>query len=204
MTELSNEKLDAITAGAEFGKQEATDPAARGFFRLAFDAFTELKTCRAQLAELRKQEPVGAFHITAGEVEATTDYCAPGKFPIQNGLLEVYSRPVPQAVSHRDTAPSIFDHYIDEQIKFYSYMCERDDAIGSADSLTMSQHRLRFYQEAKTLFSSAKPVVRLSDRDFGAVQHMSGGSDDYCNGFVDGAQYVVEATLAAGVEVSDD
>ncbi|MEI7177073.1 protein Eaa [Pectobacterium carotovorum] len=59
----------------------------------------ELKAFRAQLAELRRQEPVGAFHITDGEVEATTDYCAPGKFPIQNGLLEVYARPAPPAAS---------------------------------------------------------------------------------------------------------
>lgn len=44
-------------------------------------------------------EPIGAFHISDGTVEATTDYCKDGEWPIQNGILEVYANPValPQA-----------------------------------------------------------------------------------------------------------
>lgn len=43
--------------------------------------------------------------------------------------------------------------------------------------------------------------VNLVDCDFGAVQHMSGGSNDYCHGFVDGTQNAIRAISAAGIKV---
>lgn len=53
--------------------------------------------------------------------------------------------------------------------------------------------------EARTL------SVKLPDCDYGAVQHMSGGSTDYCNGFVDGTQNAIKrfkADLAeAGIKL---
>ena len=45
--------------------------------------------------------------------------------------------------------------------------------------------------------------IRLPDCDFGAVSHMSGGSKDYCNGFVDGTQNAIKAIRAAGYEVAN-
>ncbi|WP_373630212.1 hypothetical protein AAHU43_19920 [Klebsiella variicola subsp. variicola] len=44
-------------------------------------------------------------------------------------------------------------------------------------------------------------TVKLVDCDFGAVQHMSGGSTDYCHGFVDGTQNAIRAISAAGIKV---
>ncbi|VGB68595.1 RelE family toxin-antitoxin system [Klebsiella pneumoniae] len=44
-------------------------------------------------------------------------------------------------------------------------------------------------------------AVKLIDCDFGAVQHMSGGSTDYCNGFVDGTQNAIRSISAAGIKV---
>ena len=44
-------------------------------------------------------------------------------------------------------------------------------------------------------------IVKLVDCDFGAVQHMSGGSTDYCHGFVDGTQNAIRAISAAGIKV---
>lgn len=44
-------------------------------------------------------------------------------------------------------------------------------------------------------------AVKLIDCDFGAVQHMSGGSTDYCNGFVDGTQNAIRSITAAGIKV---
>ncbi|HEE0498870.1 TPA: hypothetical protein R6320_001253 [Klebsiella pneumoniae] len=44
-------------------------------------------------------------------------------------------------------------------------------------------------------------TVNLVDCDFGAVQHMSGGSTDYCHGFVDGTQNAIRAISAAGIKV---
>ncbi|AYZ19557.1 hypothetical protein [Klebsiella sp. FDAARGOS_511] len=44
-------------------------------------------------------------------------------------------------------------------------------------------------------------AVKLVDCDFGAVQNMSGGSTDYCHGFVDGTQNAIRAISAAGIKV---
>lgn len=44
-------------------------------------------------------------------------------------------------------------------------------------------------------------TVKLVDCDFGAVQHMSGGSTDYCHGFVDGTQNAIRSISAAGIKV---
>ena len=44
-------------------------------------------------------------------------------------------------------------------------------------------------------------TVKLVDCDFGAVQHMSGGSTDYCHGFVDGTQNAIRAITATGIKV---
>ncbi len=46
-------------------------------------------------------------------------------------------------------------------------------------------------------------TVKLLDCDLAAVQHMSGGSTDYCNGFVDGTQNAIRAMRAAGVDVRE-
>lgn len=47
--------------------------------------------------------------------------------------------------------------------------------------------------------------VKLPDCDYSAVQHMSGGSSDYCNGFIDGTQNAIKrfkADLgAAGIKL---
>lgn len=43
--------------------------------------------------------------------------------------------------------------------------------------------------------------VELKDCEFGAVSIMSGGSKDYCNGFVDGTNNAIKAILEAGYEV---
>lgn len=43
--------------------------------------------------------------------------------------------------------------------------------------------------------------MKLVDCDFGAVQHMSGGSIDYCHGFVDGTQNAIRSITAAGIKV---
>lgn len=45
--------------------------------------------------------------------------------------------------------------------------------------------------------------VELPDCDFGAVSHMSGGSKDYCNGFVDGTNNAIKAIREAGYEVKN-
>lgn len=53
-------------------------------------------------------------------------------------------------------------------------------------------------------YNEQRPVtVKLLDCDLAAVQHMSGGSKDYCNGFVDGTQNAIRAMRAAGVDVKE-
>lgn len=70
--------------------------------------------------------------------------------------------------------------------------------IQVADNL-LEKNELISEMEARTL------TVKLPDCDLGAVQHMSGGSDDYCNGFVDGTQNAIKTLTkdcaAAGISL---
>jgi hypothetical protein len=45
------------------------------------------------LIEILQLKPVGSFHITEQQVEATTDYCRDGEWPIDDGELFVYALP---------------------------------------------------------------------------------------------------------------
>ncbi|MBV4365871.1 hypothetical protein [Erwinia phyllosphaerae] len=49
----------------------------------------------------------------------------------------------------------------------------------------------------------AMQPVKFTYCDFGAVSHMSGGSKDYCNGFVDGTQNAMKLIRAAGYTVEE-
>lgn len=40
------------------------------------------------------KNPIGSFHISGGQVEATTDYCRDGEWPVQDGEVLVYAAPV--------------------------------------------------------------------------------------------------------------
>jgi len=40
------------------------------------------------------KNPIGSFHISDGKVEATTDYCRDGEWPVQDGEVMVYAAPV--------------------------------------------------------------------------------------------------------------
>ncbi|MEQ0205279.1 hypothetical protein ABLU80_23425 [Klebsiella sp. CN_Kp104] len=59
------------------------------------------------------------------------------------------------------------------------------------------------YRQRIAELESRTVTVKLPDCDLAAVQHMSGGSKDYCNGFVDGTQNAIRAMRAAGVDVRE-
>ncbi|EIO3781163.1 TPA: DUF551 domain-containing protein [Escherichia coli] len=60
---------------------------------------------RIALASL-EAEPVGAFHIAEQQVDGTSDYLKDGEWPIDNGIIEVYTAPpvpvVPAALPEND------------------------------------------------------------------------------------------------------
>ncbi len=58
-------------------------------------------------------------------------------------------------------------------------------------------HYKKMAEDGIQLLSGKVLSVKLTDCDFGAVQHMSGGSKDYCNGFVDGTQNAVRLVTSA-------
>lgn len=66
----------------------------------------------------------------------------------------------------------------------------------------LEEHKLALMRIALAALT-AQPV-KLMDCDFGAVSHMSGGSKDYCNGFVDGTQNAIKAIRAAGYQVEGE
>lgn len=105
MNTLTDQKLAAITAGAEYGKQNDGHPETREFFRLAFEAFTELKALRAQLAELRGQaKPIciveESDYLTADEMVGNKPRRKAVRELFEGALVvgdELFSRPVPPA-----------------------------------------------------------------------------------------------------------
>lgn len=76
------------------------------------------------------------------------------------------------------------DDHINQQADRIEWLEQTNAGLGKA--LGAAKSRIAEL-EARTL------TVKLPDCDLGAVQHMSGGSDDYCNGFVDGAQNAIKA-----------
>lgn len=82
------------------------------------------------------------------------------------------------------------------------------DAAGVFETSEAVSKALDNLSEAKLVHEDVLPFaveartvsVKLLDCDFAAVQHMSGGSTDYCNGFIDGTQNAIKcfkADLAA-------
>ncbi|EHO1968757.1 DUF551 domain-containing protein [Escherichia coli] len=65
----------------------------------------QMELARIALASL-EAEPVGAFHIAEQQVDGTSDYLKDGEWPIDNGIIEVYSAPpvpvVPAALPESD------------------------------------------------------------------------------------------------------
>ncbi|WP_228530443.1 hypothetical protein [Citrobacter amalonaticus] len=61
-----------------------------------------------RLAEIARAsltaEPIGAFHISDQQVEGASDYIKDGEWPIDNGVIEVYTAP-PAPVSVPDEMP---------------------------------------------------------------------------------------------------
>ncbi|HCS7278694.1 TPA: DUF551 domain-containing protein [Escherichia coli] len=64
-----------------------------------------LAALRIALASL-EAEPIGAFHIAEQQVDGTSDYIKDGEWPIDNGIIEVYTAPpvpvVPAALPEND------------------------------------------------------------------------------------------------------
>ncbi|WP_263528255.1 hypothetical protein [Klebsiella variicola] len=81
------------------------------------------------------------------------------------------------------------------------------DALGfgkDADDVAPIDLRERIDGMKARIAELESRAVKLIDCDFGAVQHMSGGSTDYCHGFVDGTQNAIRAITAAGIKVEDE
>lgn len=65
----------------------------------------QMELARIALASI-DAKPIGAFHIADQQVDGTTDYIKDGEWPIDNGVIEVYSVPpvsVMPAELHPDT-----------------------------------------------------------------------------------------------------
>ncbi len=65
----------------------------------------QMELARIALASL-EAKPIGAFHIAEQQVDGTSDYLKDGEWPIDNGIIEVYSAPpvpvVPAALPEND------------------------------------------------------------------------------------------------------
>lgn len=106
----------------------------------------------------------------------------------------------------------------DTAAKAWNYQQARIDALVEAlemaqDTINEMDNRIRkqnrhiceLFDDNKALRQRIAELesraVKIVDCDFGSVQHMSGGSTDYCHGFVDGTQNAIRAISTAGIKV---
>ena len=86
MTKLTTERLETIATWREtYGNgANVMIPAEEA----------ELMARQLLAYERAAKNPIGSFHISGGQVEATTDYCRDGEWPVQDGEVLVYAAPV--------------------------------------------------------------------------------------------------------------
>ncbi|MFO6491126.1 hypothetical protein [Hafnia alvei] len=86
MTKLTTERLETIATWREtYGNgANVMIPAEEA----------ELMARQLLAYEQAAKNPIGSFHISGGQVEATTDYCRDGEWPVQDGEVLVYAVPV--------------------------------------------------------------------------------------------------------------
>lgn len=70
-----------------------------------------------RLAEIARAsltaEPIGAFHISDQQVEGTSDYIKDGEWPIDNGVIEVYTAPPAPVVPDQWPKKLTWSHHDD-------------------------------------------------------------------------------------------
>lgn len=86
---------------------------------------------RIALASL-EAKPIGAFHIAEQQVDGTSDYLKDGKWPIDNGIIEVYAAPPVPVVPEEKPMPNALS------------MLEREitQLIGDAQEATVTGYEL--------------------------------------------------------------
>ena len=86
MTKLTTERLETIATWREtYGNgANVMIPAEEA----------ELMARQLLAYEQAAKKAIGSFHISGGQVEATTDYCRDGEWPVQDGEVLVYAAPV--------------------------------------------------------------------------------------------------------------
>lgn len=90
-------------------------------------------------------KPIGAFHISEGAVEATSDYCKDGEWPVYNGVIEVYAVQRPLAV------PDELLNEIDDLLsvcRVYACRSRRNGSENDIPRTEKAQNWLRAYRAA--------------------------------------------------------
>lgn len=75
-----------------------------------------------------------------------------------------------------------------------------DECVNAALAWNVQQKRILELENALMLLKGKILRIKFSDCGYGAVQHMSGAGNDYCNGFVDGTRNAISIVKKASVE----
>jgi len=122
---IPKERLEQILAHCKREAHENMAPISAG---------SAVEVIGALLAA-HEQEPIGAFHISGGTVEATTDYCKDGEWPVQDGIVEVYAHPAPvPAVPDEATPGNITIMASTHAPCGVTYQWDADECNAAADS----------------------------------------------------------------------
>ncbi|MBW2958930.1 hypothetical protein [Hafnia paralvei] len=99
MNKLTTGRLEKLQDNLLQFQDAYSDPADKENYDIFVDALhvlDEFKAAKEKLLayEQAAKNPIGSFHISGGQVEATTDYCRDGEWPVQDGEVLVYAAPV--------------------------------------------------------------------------------------------------------------
>ena len=163
----------------------------------------------------------------AGEIEAKADFCNIDGVALgvqfygigeHHGAAEEYFRTASPAniltlLAERDADKKRIAELETVCAESYQVVGALADAAGVFETSDEVSKALDNLSAAKLVHEDVLPFaveartvsVKLPDCDYAAVQHMSGGSTDYCNGFVDGTQNAIKCfkadMAAAGINL---
>ncbi|MGL3070559.1 ead/Ea22-like family protein [Klebsiella quasipneumoniae] len=155
------------------------------------DYFAVVSECESYGKETDAELSITEFALrAAGYVDALVEALEKA----QQRIAELSEGKVGSALLERE------NHHVEVVGKLTEHITELESEIEKWKQEAEAWEQVAEKQLATAIELESR-TVKLVDCDFGAVQHMSGGSTDYCHGFVDGTQNAIRSITAAGIKV---
>lgn len=195
MTKLTTERLEKLQDDLLQFQDHYSDPADKENYDIFVDALhmlDEFKAAKEKLMayEQAAKKPIGSFHISGGQVEATTDYCRDGEWPVQDGEVLVYAAPVlPKQPELVENLKKVMNSWLAMEPKlayqpeFTDVMMLLDAEAAPAQPVIPEQAKPEFYTKPdRFLPECLKPEDISGESRNSRIAELMGWFDRYYNG----------------------